>query len=345
MSDKAKFLELTERSRPSVVRQTPGGRSRIRDSVLEVWQEFERCRQMNTFERGCAIFRRAIRNIVSSWANSLLILSVVAAAMGVLGGVILVGETVQGYVMRERRSLSLSLFVRDETTPQQIEAILAEIRGIGVVTSALFQSKDAALDEFKDSLGNNAGILQGLDGRNPLPASIDIRLADNEQSLVTYEKLRRSYERHSAIETVQYNRTLFRHLSVLLEAIQMATLVLVVLVSIVAGAIIANTMNLALFAHRDELEISELLGALPRHTFSHYLLEGAVHGMIGSLVSLAGLWLAWRGGGLLAAMLELGESFSAMPFLSLGWCGALFLFGTCLGVLGSYGAVRRFRPR
>jgi cell division transport system permease protein len=343
-----RFLEITESSRSiskEVGRKQP---MHLREKIVEVWSELDCCSTMSQTERASSLFKKSVINILRTPGNSLLTFSVVVAAMLVVGGALLLGSVVDKAIIKERQALTLTLFLRDEAESVEIEGMLSDLRSINQVKSALFYSKESSLETFRESLGtNNAVILGGLEGDNPLPASIEVTLYDSDNSLPMYERLRKSYDQHPAVETVQYNRTLLRKLSRLLFSLRILSVVAVCLVIIVAGAIIANVINLALYTHRNEIVTSELLGAAPRQIVLPYLFEGVIQGFCGSCVSLTVLWLIWQVTGSLLKQMLAGavaeNSVYLNEFLSFEHWVVVLSVGTALGFLGSYFGVSRFR--
>jgi cell division transport system permease protein len=107
--------------------------------------------------------------------------------------------------------------------------------------------------------------------------------------------------------------------------------------------IVSNTIKLTLYARRDELEIMSLVGATSLFIKAPFLLEGAFHGTIGSLIALGGsfaLFQVFLQRGLTSLLLGVGGG--QVVFLS--WQQQLLLIatGTILGIIGSVLSLRKF---
>src|SRR5256885_13414827 len=61
------------------------------------------------------------------------------------------------------------------------------------------------------------------------------------------------------------------------------------LVGIAALLVVANTIRLAVYARRDEIEIMKLVGATDRYVRTPFLLEGALQGVLGAALAVAGI--------------------------------------------------------
>ena len=107
--------------------------------------------------------------------------------------------------------------------------------------------------------------------------------------------------------------------------------------------IVSNTIKLTLYARRDELEIMALVGATMRFIKIPFMLEGAIQGLLGGLLSLAFLSLSF-----VFIISRSLNSFWLTPtdfdllFLTVNQQVILVVAGVILGVLGSLSSLRRF---
>jgi cell division transport system permease protein len=66
--------------------------------------------------------------------------------------------------------------------------------------------------------------------------------------------------------------------------------VLAVALGVAAVALIANTIHMAIYARREELEIMKLVGASGWFVRTPFLLEGMIEGFLGALVAVGVVW-------------------------------------------------------
>ncbi|MGA8040095.1 MAG: FtsX-like permease family protein, partial [Acidimicrobiia bacterium] len=103
----------------------------------------------------------------------------------------------------------------------------------------------------------------------------------------------------------------------------------------------ANTIRLAIYARRDEVEIMKLVGASNWYIRIPFLLEGLIEGVLGAAFAVFAVWLgstrlADAGSGFALVRLDIGNEFF------LRW-GILFLiFGAAAGVIGSLLGLSRY---
>ena len=106
--------------------------------------------------------------------------------------------------------------------------------------------------------------------------------------------------------------------------------------------VVANTIRLAVYARRDEIEIMKLVGATDGYVRLPFLLEGALQGMAGAGLSVLGLWAVQRW---LVPQAAAAFSFAAGvagPELLAPEALALLAFGAAVGLVGSWLSVARF---
>ena len=107
--------------------------------------------------------------------------------------------------------------------------------------------------------------------------------------------------------------------------------------------LIANTIRLSIFSRRREIEVMKLVGATNWFVRVPFMLEGMICGLIGAVLSIGLLWLAYDL--LLRDWLQSASSVSSAEVKALSfWLLALLLIaaGAGLGALGSGLTMRRF---
>ncbi len=75
---------------------------------------------------------------------------------------------------------SIEIFLLDETTPEQADVMVEDMKKQKGVSDAFYKTKDEAMAEFKARWGDNGYLLDGL-AKNPLPNSIVVMISDLEE--------------------------------------------------------------------------------------------------------------------------------------------------------------------
>ncbi len=214
----------------------------------------------------------------------------------------------------------------------QLELMLKSDR---MVAEVLYISKEQALSEFRAQFPDDSHLLEGL-GENPLPASFVVTLAPNFRSPEAMKDWVEQVQTMEGVAKVDYNQQWISVLADLMGYIELAAIGVGVLLSAAAVTIIGNTIRLALFARREEIEILRSIGATGTFIRIPYFLEGAVLGACGSALSLGILKLGFE---VFRQQIRFADRFSGMEgmisFFPLSACLALILAGMALGFAGS----------
>jgi cell division transport system permease protein len=129
----------------------------------------------------------------------------------------------------------------------------------------------------------------------------------------------------------------------MLRIVEVVGVVGIVFLFVIAGFIIANTIKLALYNHRMEIEIMQLVGARRGSIYAPYLLEGLVQGVLGASIGTLGVFIVYL---VLRSVLSKAEVLSMLvpsfTFIPLTQIAVVVLAGAIVGVGGSYLAVRRY---
>jgi cell division transport system permease protein len=288
--------------------------------------------------------RQAYENIRRSSLTSALTVITIAVAIFLLGIFFLGVHNAARAVSTGRGEIAVMVFLKDGTSSADVEALSTKLRSIaGQSSSITYVDKGAALNYFRESLGDDAAVLEGLESDNPLPASLNIQVSSPDQAEELHASVSLALKSVAAVESVRYSRGGVRQIRKMIRLIQVIGAAGLVFLFIIAGFIIANTIKLALYNHRVEVEIMQLVGARRGSIYVPYLLEGLVQGLCGAAFGLLGVlivFLVARGFFAQAELLSL--LFPTFNFIPLSYCVGTLLAGAAVGVIGSFLAVRRF---
>ncbi|MEG0324518.1 MAG: FtsX-like permease family protein, partial [Raoultibacter sp.] len=188
-----------------------------------------------------------------------------------------------------------------------------------------------------------------LDGQNPLPASIDVELSDPQmveqiagqiESNSTYASI--AEDSNDPGKSLKYGQKTVERLFSLTNYIRIIGVALVVLLIFIAMVFINNTIRLAILARRKEIAIMRLVGASNGFIRGPFLMEGAMHAIIGSLLAVVSLELVRN-----LVLPQLATALTWLP-IDLGATTYLIIYavlvgaGLLIGLVGSALAMRRY---
>ena len=262
-------------------------------------------------------------------------------------GVFLVGGfVVEKLVSSVESEVSITAYVSDDASDADIQSVENFIEGLDGVASVGSTTKEQALEKFRSS--TTSDIIDTLDGQNPLPRSIDVELSDPQLVEQVADAIRgnSTYQQIIGYDTpeqsLKYGQQTVDRLFTLTIYVRYIGIALVALLIFIAMVFINNTIRLAILARRKEIAIMRLVGASNGFIRGPFLMEGALHAIIGSLLAVGCLELL--------RTLALPKLQSALMFLNFDLSLNTFLFiyavlvgaGLLIGLLGSAFAMRRY---
>ncbi len=285
-------------------------------------------------------FDEATRSLWRGRQSGILSTATIALALFVLGAFLLVTTNLERLGAEWGSAAEMSIYLKDEATPQERAAIEKLLAPGDLVASREFVSKADALVRFKQTFADLTTAVDGL-GENPLPASYEVRLQPGAGGTAAVDVLATQLRSTPGVADVRYDRQWLARAMSAVGVVRGVGLALGAILTIAAALTVANVVRLALYARRDELEIMQLVGAPTVYVRGPFVMEGVLQGGIGALVALAllgGAFLALRGRYLVPLAATMNTP--SVQFLPLATCAALVAGGMAVGCLGGLVAAR-----
>jgi cell division transport system permease protein len=217
----------------------------------------------------------------------------------------------------------------DQEVAQDIQRKLLGFRGIEEVS---FISKDEALIDFRETLGEESDLLDDL-VENPLPDAFRVK---PKQGYITSEflaSIAAATEDWEGVEEVRYGKKWFERGERLAKGIYIIDLAFGLIIFLSVIFVIYNTVRLTVLHRRTTIDVMKLVGATNAFIRIPFILEGALQGVAASLIAIA----------LLTAIYAFSSKYlSGLVFMRYNALIGFVIFCAMLGAVGSYSAMRRF---
>ena len=242
----------------------------------------------------------------------------------------------------------ISLFMREDVSRPDAQALLPQIRQIVAQGKGevMFVPREEALESLKarSSLG---GVLETL-GENPLPDSYVMKLGGfaSAGAAAQVDAITERLRALPGVETVQVDSAWVKRLAALLGILRLALLLLAGTLGIVVIAVVFNTIRLQVLTQKEEISVSQLLGATNDFIHRPFFYTGALLGLCAGGVALGVVALALHPlNGAIAEFARLyGSQFQLMALGGLEIAGLLAV-SAGLGLIGAMLSVRRHLAR
>ena len=295
--------------------------------------------------------REAGAHIHRNWSTCLGAVVTIFLSLFVIGVFALGSNLVGNLVGNVEDRVTIQAFLSDDAEKEAVDAFQAKIEKWDNVEGVSYKSKDEALQEYRETMSsrNAEDAVAALDGQNPVPASLVVKLDDPQQVEATANKIiddedfsKIADRPENPASSVQYGKETVDRLFSVTNYIRVGAAVLIVLLIFVAFVFINNTIRLAISARRREIAIMRLVGASNSFIRGPFVAEGAIEALLGAILAIISLQVGW---GYLQPQLA-----GSLQFLSFELTGnvvigvyvSLAVAGVCIGLLGSAIAMRRY---
>lgn len=216
-------------------------------------------------------------------------------------------------------------WLQDDTQDTEIELARRELSLQPEIGEVGFVSPDSALVRARQTLDDFGNMLDDLE-RNPLPASLELRLADGLRDADAVARVASLVASYPFVERVDYGRDWVERLFEIRRIALTASVGLGALFAAVAVLLIILAMRISLAARRTEIEVLRLVGAREVTVRLPFVLGGLITGLLGALIA-AGLARV--------TFVGLRERFVDLLWLPNGWLFGGLALGALLGVVAS----------
>lgn len=233
-------------------------------------------------------FRVAARSILHErWINLLSILTIAAGLLfTAITALSLYNIDIATKMLPEK--FSMMLYLKDNLSQEDLENIMNTTRKDDAVKAVKYIPKDKALEELRSAVKDTEYVLDGLD-ENPLPDSIEVKLKDEAVGPETAKKLATDLMKIKGINEIEYGEKFLSSICSLKVGMKSIGSIFVVIMSAAMIFVCYSTVKILFYRKNREIETYKLLGATRGFIRAPFIMEGAVIGFCGGLLSLVGI--------------------------------------------------------
>lgn len=234
--------------------------------------------------------------------------------------------------------VQISVYLKDDLSQEEIDETKENLSKIEGLQDIKFTTREEAMENFKERLGDQQFLLYALDDTNPLPDSFSLTVTSPQQ----VKTIADTVVALNSVESASYSQDIINHLFNLTHLIRLIGVALIILLTGAAIFIISNTIRLTVFARRKEIAIMKYVGATDWFIRWPFLLEGICLGFIGGGLATIFLYIVYN-----QVTQEIYEAMAFFPlipqhpfinYISL----AILVAGIIIGALGSTISLKRF---
>ncbi|MDD3774073.1 MAG: permease-like cell division protein FtsX [Patescibacteria group bacterium] len=278
------------------------------------------------------IIKFGLVNFWRNWVLSSASIIVLAISILIISAFVSFNFVLQKAVEGINQKVDLIAYFNDSADEAKISQLQDVLSSWPEVKQALYVSKNEALKKWLANAEDERlkTIINEKD--NPLPRSLEVKLnsADQAQKVIDFFEQK---ENKSLISKVRYNRIVVEKIVSYSRAVTKVGIILSGIFVLVAIYVVLNTLRLAIYSRKEEIDIMKLVGASPGYIVFPFVVEGILFGFLGAIIAFILSLLTLQFG--ISALLppEVMTELSSFLQLSRINLGILFLFQLFLGII------------
>ncbi len=273
--------------------------------------------------------------------------AIMTIALLVFVSLILFGVVTNRAASSIQDKIDISAYFTTNTSEDQILNIKQSLESLPQVQSVEYVSRDEALAIFKQNHASDPTISQAINelSTNPLEASLNIKAKNPSQyaDIAQYLNASNIAQYLDGPPSYYNNQSVIDRLAKIINVVTTGGLVVTLILAIIAGLVVFNTIRLAIYSNREEIGVMRVVGASNSFVRGPYVVEGILCSTIAALISVIlvapALYFASPYLDVFIPGLGIFHYFYTHVFLLFLY---VLLFGVVIGIISSLVAVRRY---
>lgn len=225
--------------------------------------------------------RDAAKSVVRNFSLSLASISCITITLIVVAVSMIISNNVDNASEEIMTSTTVVIWIEKTATKEDIDNLKKEIENTGNVSSLEFKSKQEFAQELKEQEDKFAPTVDSwTDETNPLMDSYKLKVKDIEIIKDTVKQI----EKVDCVNSVDYGQTIVDQVVTVFKAIEKFCIGTVIALVLVTAFLITNTIKIAIYSRKTEIEIMRLVGASNIAIKVPFIIEGMFIGLIGSII-------------------------------------------------------------
>ena len=279
--------------------------------------------------------------VKSFWRNSFMSIAsiaTVALSFFILGVFTIIVANLDHFAENLEGQVQISIYLKDDLTTDQVMSVGRRLKALPDVKEISFTNKDQAMEKLKERMKDQPGILNALEGKNPLPSSYELTFTNPE----AVKKTAAVVAEYPEVESSHYGQEIIEQLFQITAVVRWGGIALIILLTFATLFIISNTIRLTVFARRKEIGIMKYVGATNWFIRWPFLLEGLFLGFIGGVIADLALLQFYE-----FITVTIHRSLAFLPMVSMypfmyQMGGVLLLLSMVIGAIGSTISLKRY---
>jgi len=285
-------------------------------------------------------YHRAVQDIRDNGFLSSVTIITIALSVLIVSAFALFFTNANNVMNYWEKGVKIMAYLKPGTSQKNLHDIKRNIQEIYGVQDVSFISKEEAFKKLKKQMKRQSSILMNLN-ENPLPDAFEIRMTMSSQRSEKVEEIATKIESMPSIEDIEYAQKWLKQFTNIFDLFRLAGYTMGGIFFIAAVFIMANTIRLAIYMRREEIEIMRLVGASEKFIKGPFYIESIIQGTLGGMGGIAALFITFK---LISSNVENSFKYELLDikFLSPEFYCGIILCSIFVGWLGCYISLKQF---
>lgn len=247
-------------------------------------------------------------------------------------------------------NVSMSIYLKTDTTQKQVSPVISEIRKLPSVKSVVFIDTNAAKKQVVDQNQDSSAITSAINAStNQLPATIKVTVKDlsNTKPFDNFvsqnQDLKKYINPTYPPSNLGSKREIIDNIAGATRTAQRVGYVASAVFVIIAALIIFNTIRMAIFSRKEEIQMMKLIGADKHFIRGPFVVEAVVYGFIGACFATGlGYAILVLSRQRLSSLVDLQPTIHMLTIYMGFVLLIMILLGALIGIVSSLLATRRY---
>ncbi len=238
------------------------------------------------------IFRALKFALQNFWRNiwlSLVTISIIILALISVTSLLVFNLLADNILDKVQAKSEIYIDLTDQAKQAQIDYLVTELSKLPDIREVRYVTPEETLARFRENNAADAVVIASLDSlsSNPFSGSIYISVNNIEQFSVLLEEISQpEYSEILEIDNSEFSQAkdLITSISNYSRQIQKIGFVISLFFILVSIIVVANTIQMGIYSHREEIGIMKLVGASNWFVRAPYIIEGIIYSVIACLV-------------------------------------------------------------
>src|SRR6478735_3985222 len=274
------------------------------------------------------VVRETTSNLGRNISITLASVLTVAVSLALVGGSLMLRTGIENATKRWQGGIEFVVYLRTDATTDQIQSVERDLEDSPEVASFKYFNQQDSYEEFKRLFADSPEMVDSVRPED-LPPSYRVEPVNKDADSV--ESLANTFRDRAGVKDVILASKTIQLIQDLSSALTLGIFVVATVLLGAAGLLILNTIRMAMFARRREIEVMKLVGATNWFIRVPFMIEGLVQGLLGAVVAIVTL-VAFRP--FFEGWLPKPEEIPLVSGFTIG-TGSLFGIYVLLGVVGA----------